>query len=216
MKSDSQIKQDVLAELKWDAEVDEAKIGVSVSNGAVTLTGHVPTFLQKIAAVKAAKGVAGVLAVVNNIDVQLAREHQTTDEGLAERLANVLRWNVSASAQGIKAEVKKGVVTLTGEVAWQYQRANIAKNIEHVGGVVNVINLISVKPRATASDVQQRIKDALQRHAELEANKISVVVSDGTVTLSGTVESIDEMDRVEAAAWNAPGVSRVIDNLHVN
>ena len=215
MKTDAQIKQDVLAELKWDAEIDETKIGVSVTKGAATMTGHVPTYSQKLAALKAVKRVAGVLAVVNNIDVLLESQHRATDEGLAERIANVLKWNVSTLGKDLKAEVKNGVVTLTGEAEWQYQRSNIHKAIEHVTGVVNVIDLINLKPRVSAADVQEKIKEALKRHADVEAARISVIVVNGTAPLSGTVESMDEMERVENAAWAAPGVSKVVDNLRI-
>jgi len=215
MKSDQTLKQDVTAELRWDAEIDDAKIGVAVSNGAITLTGHVPTYRQKIAAVQAAKRVSGVLAVVDHMDVLLESLHRTTDEGLAERIANVLKWNVSVAEPGIKAEVKNGIVTLTGEVEWQYQRANVLQNIEHVSGVINVVNLITLKPRPQAGDIQTRIKDALTRHANVEATKVKVAVTNGTVTLTGEVDSLDEMDMVEDAVWAAPGVSRVVDNLRV-
>jgi len=215
MKTDAQIKQDVTAELQWDPEIDEAKIGVAVSNGALTLSGHVPSYWQKVAAGKAAKRVAGVMAVVNKIDVSIESIHHTTDEGLAERIANVLKWNVSIPGREIKAEVNKGVVTLSGEVDWYYQRSNIQRNIEHVAGVKNIVDNIVIRPRVSASDVQQKIKAALKRHADIEAGNVSVAIFNGTVTLSGTVESMDEMDRVEAAAWTAPGVTKVIDNLHV-
>lgn len=215
MKTDSQIKHDVLAELTWDAEIDQSKIGVIVNNGAVTLGGHVPTYRQKMAAKSASKRVAGVLAIVDEIEVRLPSEHKATDEGLAERIANVLRWNVSNQLTGIKAEVKNGFVTLSGEVDWQYQRANILKNVEHVSGVVGVIDLITLKPRASVVDVHKRIMDALKRHADIEASRVQVSAVNGTVTLSGTVESIDEMDRIEDAAWTAPGVTKVVDNLRV-
>jgi osmotically-inducible protein OsmY len=216
MKDDYQTKQDVVAELKWNAEIDETKIGVAVSDGAVTLSGHVPTYRQKMAAAKAAKRVAGVLAIVNKLEVQLESEHRATDEGLAERIANVLSWNVSVPENAIKAEIKNGIVTLTGEVAWQYQRQNILKDIEHASGVVDVINLITVKPRMHAIDVQAEIQAALKRHAEVEGSKITVTVCDGIVTLSGEVESMAEMDRIEDAAWGASGVSKVVDNLQVS
>lgn len=215
MKSDAQIQQDVLSELKWSPEIDEAHIGVTVHNGAAALTGHVPTYRQKRAAIDAAKRVADVKAVVDNVAVRLESEMRMTDEGLAERIANVLKWNVSIKSNAVKAEVKNGIVTLTGEVDWQYQRANIERNIEHVGGVANVFNLITVKPRLSTFDVRQRINEALKRHAEVEASKVTISASDGTVTLSGTVESLAEMDRVEDAAWAAPGVSKVVDNLSV-
>lgn len=216
MKTDAQIKADVVAELKWDAEIDETKIGVAITNGAVTLSGHIPTFRQKMEAATAAKRVAGVLAIVNNIDVMLDREFSTTDEGLAERIANVLKWNVSIPGKEIKAIVKNGIVSLSGQVDWQYQRSNILRNIEHVGGVVNVVDHITLKPAASATDVQKKIKDALIRHADVEASKVTISVSNGIVTLSGTVESMEEMDRVEDAAWTAPGVSKVVDNLRVS
>lgn len=215
MKTDVQLKKDVLAELIWDPEIDDAKLTVAVHNGAVTLKGHAPTYRQKIAARHATKRVAGVMALVDEIEVHLDSEHWTSDEHLAERIANVLKWNVSNKLPGIKAEVKHGVVTLTGEVEWQYQRANIQKNIEHASGVLNVIDLITLKPRASASDVQKRIMEALRRHADIESSKISVTAVGSTVTLQGEVESMEEMDRIEAAAWLAPGVTKVIDNLHV-
>lgn len=215
MKSDVQIKQDVLDELDWDAEIDESKIGVTVTHGALTLSGHVPTYPQRLAALRAIKRVAGVLSIVNNVEVTREQEHRLTDEGLAERIANVLKWNVSIPGESIKADVKNGIVTLSGEVDWHYQRANILKNVEHIGGVASVINLIALKPRVSVGNVQRKITDALQRHATVEAGKIDVRVSKDTVTLSGTVESIEEMDRVEDATWAAPGVSAVIENLRV-
>ena len=215
MKSDAQIKQDVLAELKWDPEIDDAKLTISVQHGAATLKGFAPTYRQKIAARTATKRVAGVVALVDEIEVHLDSEHWTSDEALAERIANVLRWNVSNQTPDIKAEIKHGVVTLTGDVEWQYQRANIQKNIEHVSGVLDVIDLISLKPKVSAGDVQKRIMDALRRHADFESSKISVTAAGGTVTLKGEVESMEEMDRIEAAAWLAPGVTKVVDQLRV-
>ena len=182
----------------------------------MTLTGHVPSYRQKIAAANSAKRVVGVLALVNNIDVRLEAENRTTDEGLAERIANVLKWNVSIPNHNLKADVKHGIVTPSGEVEWQYQRASILKNIEHVSGVVGINDRITLKPRALESDIQQKIKDALERHADFEANNIKVTVSGGTATLlSGKVELMLEMDRIEYAVWAAPGVSRVVDNLRI-
>ena len=174
MKTDSQIKQDVINALKWNPEIKEEHIGITVHNAAVTLTGHVPTYWQKRTAKETAKHVAEVKAVVDNVDVRLDSEMRATDEGLAERIANVLKWNVSISGEGVKAEVNDGAVTLTGEVEWQHQRANIERNIEHVGGVANVISLITIKPRLTGSDVKNQIREALERHAEIEASKITV------------------------------------------
>jgi osmotically-inducible protein OsmY len=186
-----------------------------VHNAAVTLTGHVPTYWGKQAAKAAAKRVADVKAVVDKIEVLLDSQVRLTDEGLAERLANVLKWNVSIQGANVQAEVRDGIVTLTGEVEWQHQRANIERNIAHVSGVVNVISLIAIKPRLSASDVKRQIKDALEQHAEVEASKVRVEALNGMVTLSGTVDSLAEMDRIEDAVWAVPGVSKLVNNLYV-
>jgi osmotically-inducible protein OsmY len=215
MKTDAKIKQDVLNTLKWSSEIREEDIGVVVHNAAVTLTGHVPTYWQKRAAKAAAKRVADVKAVVDNIEVLLDSQVRITDEGLAQRLANVLKWNVSAQGENVQAEVKNGIVTLTGEVDWQHQRANIEQNAAHVSGVANVISLITIKPRLSASDVKKQIREALEHHADVEASKVSVEAVDGKVTLSGTVDSLAEMDRIENAVWAVPGVSELINNLYV-
>ena len=215
MRTDAQIKQDVLNALKWSSEVKEEHVGVTVHNGAVTLSGHVPTYWQKRAANEAAKGIAAVKAVVDNVEVRLDSEMRTTDEGLAERIANVLKWNVSNQGQGVKAEVKNGTVTLTGQVEWQSQRLNIQRNVEHVAGVVSLINLITIKPRLSTGDVKKQIREALERHAEIEASKITVEATDGVVTLTGSAESLAELDRIEDAAWDAPGVSKVVSNVRV-
>jgi osmotically-inducible protein OsmY len=126
----------------------------------------------------AAKRVADIKAVIDNIDVRLECEMRTTDEGLAKES----QWNVSIAGKEVKAEVKNGVVTLTGGVDWQYQRINIERNFEHVRGVANIVNLITVKQHVSTIDVRQKIKEALQRHAEVEASKITVAASDGTET----------------------------------
>jgi osmotically-inducible protein OsmY len=215
VKTDAQIKMDVLNALKWSSEIREEDLGVVVHNAAVTLTGHVPTYWQKQAAKTAAKRVADVKAVVDNVEVLLDSQVRMTDEGLAQRLANVLKWNVSIQGENVKAEVKNGVVTLTGEVEWQHQRANIERNIAHVSGVANVISLITIKPRLSAPHVKRQIREALEHHAEVEASKVSVEASDGKVTLSGTVDSLAEMDRIEDAVWAVPGVSKLVNNLYV-
>ena len=215
MKDDYQIKQDVLDELDWDPEIEASRVGVEVTDGAVTLVGAVETYRQKQAAREAAKRVAGVRALVDRLEIELPIQHRLSDEGLAERVAHVLNWNVSAEAKNIQAEVQNGVVTLGGELEYHFQRKNILDQIEHVAGVVNVIDQMTVKPKVSASDVEERIKDALNRHAEIESDNVTVRVLDGTVTLEGTAESLDEMDRIEQAAWAGPGVTNVINNLRL-
>ncbi len=163
----------------------------------------------------AAKRVADVKAVVDNIEVLLDSQVRITDEGLAQRLANVLKWNVSAQGENVQVEVKNGIVTLTGEVEWQHQRANIEQNVAHVSGVANVISLITIKPRLSASEVKKQIREVLEHHADVEASKVSVEALDGKVTLSGTVDSLAEMDRIENAVWAVPGVSKLVNDLYV-
>jgi len=215
MKDDYQIKQDVLDELDWDPEIEASKVGVEVTDGAVTLVGAVETYRQKQAAREAAKRVAGVRALVDRLEIELPVQHRLSDEGLAERVAHVLNWNVSADAKNIKADVQNGVVTLTGELDYHFRRRNVLDQIEHVAGVVDVIDQMTVKPKVSASDVEDRIRNALDRHAEIESENVTVRVLDGTVTLEGTIESLDEMDRIEQAAWAGPGVTNVINNLRL-
>jgi osmotically-inducible protein OsmY len=215
MKDDYQIKQDVLDELDWDPEIEASKVGVEVTDGAVTLVGAVDTYRQKQAAREAAKRVAGVRALVDRLEIELPVQHRLSDEGLAERVAHVLNWNVSADAKNIKADVQNGVVTLTGELDYHFRRRNVLDQIEHVAGVVDVIDQMTVKPKVSASDVEDRIRNALDRHAEIESENVTVRVLDGTVTLEGTAESLDEMDRIEQAAWAGPGVTNVINNLRL-
>lgn len=215
MKTDMDLQRDVLDELRWDPQVDERKIGVMVADGSITLSGYAESYAHKLAAKRAAARVKGVLAIVDKIDVHLEDVHRMTDEGLAKRIAHVLTWNISAP-QDIKAEVQDGVVTLCGEIDWQYQRDNILQNIEHVRGVVGVVDNIKLKiTTPSVNDVRDRIASALQRHADVEAGKIDVFVSGGTVTLSGTVDSLAEMHRIQRTAWAAPGVTKLIDNLRV-
>lgn len=215
MKTDMNLQRDVLDELRWDPEVDERKVGVTVADGAITLTGYAESYAHKLAAKRAASRVKGVLAIVDKLDVHLADAHRTTDEGLATRIAHVLTWNISAP-QDIKAEVQDGVVTLCGEIDWQYQRDNILKNIEHVRGVVSVVDNIKLKIQTPLlGDLRDRIASALQRHADIEASKIDVSVSGGTVTLTGTVDSLAEMHRIQRTAWAAPGVTKLVDKLRV-
>ena len=215
MRDDYQIKQDVLDELDWDPEIEASKVGVEVTDGAVTLVGAVETYRQKQAAREATKRVAGVRSLVDRLEIELPSQHRLSDEGLAERVAHVLNWNVSSDARHVQAEVQNGVVTLTGELDYHFQRKNILEQIEHVTGVVNMVDQMSVKPTVSASDVEDRIRNALNRHAEIESDNVTVRVLEGTVTIEGTAESLDEMDRIEQAAWAGPGVTNVINNLRL-
>lgn len=211
MKTDLQIKQDVNDELAWDPAVDGASVGVEVSHGVVTLSGHLNTYIEKLAAERAAERVEGVKAVVVDLDVRVPGEHD--DEAMAEAARSTLQWHASLPSASIKVRVEKGWVTLAGEVEWAYQRELAERSVGHLRGVAGVINLLAIKPRVGPPDVAKRIDAALRRHAEREAAHIRVEVLGSVVTLNGQVDSPQERQAAVGAAWSAPGVTSVIDHL---
>lgn len=216
MKTDSQIQAHVMQELKWDPSVSHEHIGVAVSDGIVTLSGTVPTYIEKTAAEKTAQRVAGVRAVVEKIEVKLPGSHKRDDQDIAKALVTLFQWNVQVPDDLIKASVENAWVTLSGRVEWDYQRKaaeNCAKGLTGVNGVTSniVINSRVAQPEA----IKQRIEDALKREVHREAQHISVDVHGDKVTLSGNVHSFAEMESAKWAAWSAPGVTSVENKLHV-
>ncbi|KWH20881.1 OsmY domain-containing protein [Burkholderia cepacia] len=215
MKSDIQLKKDVEKELEWDPAINAADIGIEVHSGIVTLAGHLGSYTEKLAARKATQRVEGVKGVVVELEVRIPDKNRCTDEDIANAARSVLQWNTGLSEHAVRVTVEKGCVTLTGEVDWGYQMKAAEKAISPLRGVSVVVNQIQVKQRATSIDVAGKIEAALKRHAEEEARHVSVLVDDGTVTLQGKVSSFDERSIVFNAAWSAPGVRRVVDELSV-
>ncbi|MEO0359868.1 MAG: BON domain-containing protein [Pseudomonadota bacterium] len=215
MISDAQLKESVLDELNWDTSLDAAHIGVTVKDGSVTLSGHVPSYPEKYSAIDAVKAVRGVKAIADEIEVHLPSEFRMDDSDIAERVAHVLSWSVAVPDDGVKAKVRNGFVTLDGEAKSDAQRRQIIQQIRHVRGVKGVSSLITLKPRASAPDVKKRIEDALKRNASLDASGIRVLIDGSKVTLEGDVKAYFERDVAERAAWTAPGVRQVVDHLHV-
>ena len=215
--NDKELRQDVIDELDFEPSIDSADIGVLAENGVVTLTGHVPTYTQKLAAERAVWRVKGVKAIAQEIEVRIPGDKQQSDDEIAKRAVNTLAWNAAVPRDAVHVKVQKGWVTLTGELNWNYQREAAETAVRKLSGVTGVINNITLKPTIQPVDVKQRITDALKRHAEVEAARIQVNVRDGsTVSLEGEVDNWDERQAVVHAAWAAPGVRMVDDRLRIS
>jgi len=215
LKTDAQLQRDVMDELRWDPAVGQAEIGVAVKDGVITLSGQVETFAKRFAAMKAVERVAGVRAVAGDIHVHIPAAAERTDTEIAHATANALDWAVEVPVPGVKARVQNGWVWLEGDVDWQYQRIAAERAVRYLTGVRGVTNALRIKPQASAPDVKQRIENALKRSAEVEAKNIKVEAVNGQVTLRGTVHSYAERKDAEDAAWAAPGVHSVEDDLAV-
>lgn len=216
MKSDKQLQQDVMDDLRWDPSIDASKVGVAVSTGVVTLTGMVPSYFQKQNTERIVKRVAGVRAVANDIEVRLPNSTERNDGDIAQAALNALKWDTSVPDENVKVTVTKGWITLEGNVDWNYQRESCEKVVEKLIGVKGVTNRIMVAPHVKSRDVKSEIKAALHRYAELESRNIEVESADSTVTLRGQVRSWAERKEAETAAWMAPGVTQVKNEIIVS
>jgi osmotically-inducible protein OsmY len=213
-KSDQKLKEDIDDELRWDPKVSAAQIGVSVEHGAVSLTGEVTTYAEKRAAAEAVRRVAGVRAVADDLAVKVNGPHQRTDLEIAEAALTALELDVWVP-KTVAAIVEQGWLTLTGNVAWNYQRASAERAVRYLAGVVGVTNAIHIEAGTSVSQVEEKVRAALQRQASADAHAIHVEVSGGTVTLSGSASSWHAIEDAAAAAWAAPGVTAVIDQVHM-
>lgn len=213
MKSDSEIERDVRDELKWDPNLDADDIAVSVKNGAVTLAGFTKSYTDKWEAEAAAKRVAGVLAVANDIAVRLPAIDQRPDPDIARDAVAALKTQLPISYDRIKVVIKSGWITLEGAVAWQYQESTAEYAVRKLEGVNGVTNL---KPTVEPSELKRRIQDAFKRNAEVDANRMTVEANGSEVVLKGSVRSWIEREEAERVAWSAPGVTMVGDQIVVS
>ena len=215
---DKTLRAAVMDELAFEPSVNAAHIGVTAQNGVVTLTGHVGTYAEKWAAEKAAERVRGARAVAQEIEVRYAYDKKTSDNDIAERALRVIGWQCGLPEGAIKVKIESGFVTLSGTVDWHFQRQSAESAVRKLAGVTGVVNAIALRPAAIAHapDVESRIRSALHRHADLEANGIDVTVQGGgAVRLDGKVHALNERWIAEQAAWSVPGVTRVEDHLTV-
>jgi len=218
MKSDTQLKKEVLDELKWDPSVNGNEIGVILKDGAVALTGTVDTYAEKQAAERATERVKGVRAIAQEIEVKLPSSMRGTDEKIAEQISHMFKWSASLTNLDIQARVSNGYVTLTGEVNWAFQKKTAEHQIEDLQGVKSIINQMTVREPVShvkAEDIKRQINNALHRRANLEASKVNLSVADGKVTLVGTVDTYYERELIEKTVWACSGVKNVVDRLHI-
>ncbi|APV42608.1 MULTISPECIES: BON domain-containing protein [Pseudomonas] len=213
--TDLSLRKTILEELEFTPEIDAASIGVAVDNGVVTLSGHVNSYAQKVSAERAVKGIKGVRAVAEEIQVRLEKGAGTADDTIATRALNILKWSVDVPDGDIKVIVQNGRVTLEGEVDWQYQKEAAERAVHKLSGVVGVDNRLTLVPRVDVVDIQHRIEEALKRNAEVDAQDIHVKVDGDVVRLEGNVHLWRERRIAERAAWSVPGVREVDDHLRL-
>lgn len=214
--TDLTLRENVLSELEFEPSVNAAHIGVAVEKGVVTLSGHVGSYAEKLAAERVVQRVKGVRAIAQEIEVRLPSDKKTNDDEIAQRALSVIAWDTTIPDRKLRIKVQDGWITLSGEVEWYFQRQGAEAAVRRLSGVAGVINLIAVKPRIEAKDVKHRIENALLRNAELEAEQIHVEVSGGRVKLEGKVKAWHERDVAKRAAWAVPGVTAVEDHLAIS
>lgn len=216
IRTDEEIRSEVIEELKWDPRIQSNEIGVATKDGVVTLTGWVDSYLKKVAAEEAAFRVPGVKAVANDIEVRLPGFAERTDADLAAAVVNALKWDAGIPADKVDVTVSQGWVTLKGEVVYYFQKIDAERAARRIAGVKGVTNLITVKPHPLPSDLKQSIEKALIRNAETDAKHITVEVQGSKVILRGTVRSYAEKQAAEDTAWSAPGVTEVDNRIVVS
>lgn len=210
------LRQHIITELDWEPEVDAANVGVALVSGIATLTGHVPSYAQRVAAERAVKRVKGVKGVAMELEVRPRGAASLSDEDIAARALNLLKWTTLPSEDPIMVVVSSGWITLSGDVERGHQSFIAEKVVRRLQGVKGVTNAINVRPQEICADAAKGIKDALERDASLEAARIEVLVEGGKVKLLGQVPNWPARDAVNRAAWAAPGVRAVEDHICID
>jgi osmotically-inducible protein OsmY len=215
MSNDTHLQLSVLAELEWEPSITAAHIGVAANGGIVTITGQVESYAQKRAAEAAARRVKGVLAVAEELEVQVHFERKRDDSDIAAAIVDRLAWDVSVQRDAVKVGVEGGWVTLTGEVGWNYQRKAAEQDVRRLHGVVGVSNQVSLKARVNTANISSDISCALHRSFFPDPDAITVTAEGGKVRLTGNVHSWHARQVAAETAWGAPGAVDVENLLAV-
>lgn len=216
MKSDSALRQDILDELDFEPAIDPNDIGVAVEDGIVSLSGHVPSYPQKMIVERVVSRVKGVKGLAEEIEVRFPGSIGVSDDEIAKRAVDVLEWSTLVPDDRVQVKVQNGWLTLTGVLDWHYQKTGAAEALKGIRGVTGISNRIELRPRVSSLDVKQRIESALRRSAHLEASGIRVNIDGNKVILEGRVKAWSERRLAERAAWATPGVTAVDDRLTVS
>lgn len=215
MKSDSEIRRDVEAELRWSPDVDQTDVAVKVNDRVVTLTGFMGSYYEKFRAEAAVKRIAGVAGVANDIRVHISQSALREDPEIARAAVAAIRAELPTAAEDIKVLVHQGRVTLEGTVEWDFQRGRAEDAVRGLRGILSVDNAISLKPRVAPTEIKRMIEDAFRRSAEVDADGISVAAVGGEVVLNGRVRTWTEWTQAQQTAWSAPGVTQVKNELRI-
>ena len=210
---DNSLRSLIEEELGLDPRINASGIGVTVENGIVTLSGHVDTYAERVAAEQCISGIRSVRGIAQEIEVRYPNHKKIADDEIAARVLKIIAWDTTIPDGAIKVRVHNGGVTLTGEVRWGFERAAAEQAVEKLGGVTTITNLVIVRSETNQKNVRERIEQALLKDANLEADHIQVAVNDGEVSLTGTVRAWYDRSIAEKAAWGVPGVVKVSNQL---
>jgi osmotically-inducible protein OsmY len=216
MRSDMDIQKDVVAELKWDPSLRDDDVAVSVREGVVTLAGFVDSYSGKWKAERIASKVKGVRAIANDLAVRLPTSSVRTDPEIARAAVEALKWNINVPDDRITVKVSNGWITLEGDVDWYYQKEAAERSVREITGVKGVTNLLAIRSRTSPTNLKERIREAFQRGALIDADRVTVEVEGTKAILRGTVRSYAEMVDAERAVRNAPGIVEIENKLTVD